>query len=92
MQWRLEVILPTVQHKERFYGFLDSHQKEVTFMKLMIKQGLCLSKTNWPFTRGLSKIIMSPPPPPPISGNSSDHDILFTFAVQNHGSVCKIEL
>ena len=25
MQWRLEVILPTVQHKEYSHGFWDSH-------------------------------------------------------------------
>ena len=30
MQWRLEVILSTVQHNECSYGFWDSHQQEVS--------------------------------------------------------------
>ena len=30
MQWRLEVILPTVQHKECIYGYWDSLQQELS--------------------------------------------------------------
>ena len=30
MQWRLEVILPTVQHKECSYCFWDGHQQDVS--------------------------------------------------------------
>ena len=30
MQWKLEVILSTVQHNECSYGFWDSHQQEVS--------------------------------------------------------------
>ena len=33
MQWKLEVILSTVQHNKCSYGFWDSHEQEVSCNK-----------------------------------------------------------
>ena len=49
MQWRMEVILSTVQYNENSYGFWDSHQRQISdfyLLKVAGKKGVACAGTS----------------------------------------------